>query len=61
MKQKLTAYLKAHDITLYEFCKVNGFNWSTAKNWLDGSNLPNYKNGKKLESILENELTLKEE
>ena len=56
MQKKLTAYLKAHDITLYEFCKVNGFNWSTAKNWLVGKNMPKYENAKKLETILNEKL-----
>jgi hypothetical protein len=52
MQQKLTAYLKAHNITLYKFCKDNDFNWPTAKNWIDGTSLPSYENTQKLNKIL---------
>ena len=52
MQQKLTAYLKAKNITLYRFCKDNGFNWQTAKHWINGTSLPSYENAKKLEEIL---------
>ena len=52
MQQKLQAYLKAQNITLYKFCKDNGFKWSTAKNWIDGKNLPKYENLEKLNKIL---------
>ena len=52
MQQKLTAYLKAHNITLYKFCKDNGFNYSTAENWLKGKSNPSYENLEKLNKIL---------
>lgn len=52
MKQKIEAYLKAHNITFYKFCKDNGFNYSTAKNWLNETSMPSYENGRKLETIL---------
>ena len=52
MQQKLTAYLKANNITLYEFCKVNGFKYSTAQNWVKGKSLPSYENLEKLNKII---------
>jgi predicted transcriptional regulator len=52
MQQKLTAYLKAQNITLYKFCKDNDFNWSTAKNWIDGKSKPSYENLEKLNKII---------
>jgi transcriptional regulator with XRE-family HTH domain len=52
MKDQLTAYLKAHNITLYKFCKDNGFKYSTAQNWVKGKSLPSYENLEKLNKII---------
>jgi|688.fasta_scaffold639585_1 transcriptional regulator with XRE-family HTH domain len=52
MQQKLTAYLKAHNLTVYRFAKDNGFNQITVMNWVKGSSLPSYKNLEKLNKII---------
>jgi len=52
MQQKLTAYLKANNLTVYRFAKDNGFNQITVMNWVKGKNLPKYENLEKLNKII---------
>jgi len=52
MKEQLTAYLEANDLTVYRFAKDNGFNQITVMNWVKGSSLPSYKNLEKLNKII---------
>jgi transcriptional regulator with XRE-family HTH domain len=52
MQQKLTAYLKANNLTVYRFAKDNGFNQITVMNWVKGKNLPKYEHLEKLNKII---------
>jgi transcriptional regulator with XRE-family HTH domain len=52
MKEQLTAYLKANDLTVYRFAKDNGFNQITVMNWVKGKNLPKYEHLEKLNKII---------